>query len=199
MIFIIIVFLVFSSSVIGGTADLSIELEFNTIDGVVWEQQGEFTARITNNGPDVAAENAPIPLPISLLSGIIRDNGSFTPEIQFTAGANNNNQECFFVLIIGDPPPGGGPSYAYDIDVPSIQVGQTIECFGIFSTHFNSGTREVNWNIRNTFDDDPVSANNTQTVVFGIAPRSVPVNSLSAMISLIFLFLMVGLYSHRKS
>jgi len=73
-----------------------------------------------------------------------------------------NSCEFFFFLTIGGPPPGGTVSYAYNIALSVIEVNQTIECFGLFSTHFDSGTREVNWNISNTFDTDPVTDNNTQ-------------------------------------
>ncbi|VAW46442.1 hypothetical protein MNBD_GAMMA02-1812 [hydrothermal vent metagenome] len=174
-----------STCVMGGTADLEIELNFTETDGIVLEQQGEFIARITNNGPDIAAVDATLSRPITLSSGVIQDNGSFTPEIQFAASSQNNNNECFFILVIGDPPPGGSVSYIYTIRTPPIQVNQTIECYGIFSTHFASGTREVNWIIRNNFDTDPIVGNNTQLVTFGIQPRSVPVNNL------LFLFLLV--------
>lgn len=180
-------------------ADLAIELEFNSVDGVVVEPQGKFIARITNFGPDIAAVDATLERPITLSSGVVQDNGSFTPDIQFAPSAQNNNQECFFILVIGEPPPGGMVSYIYTIRTPPIEINETIECFGIFSTHFDSGTREVNWKIRNTFDDDPVSANDTQTVVFGIAPKIVPINHLSAMIALLFMFLFIGVYAVRRN
>ncbi len=181
--------LLFCFKAVGGTADLAISLNFNEVDGVVLDRQGEFVATITNNGPDVAAENSGFQFPITLSSGIIQDNGSFTPDVQFAAAANNNNQECFFVLVIGDPPPGGSVSYAYNLSMPEIAVNETITCNGIYSTHFDSGTRSVNWNIRNNFDDDPVSTNDTQTVVFGIAPRSVPTTGFYSLILLLILIL----------
>lgn len=199
MLVLIIIFLVLSGSAFGGTADLSIELEFNNVDGIVLDRQGEFVARITNNGPDIAAVDATLERPITLSSGVIQDNGSLTPNIQFAPSVQNNNQECFFILVIGDPPPGGSVSYVYTIRTPPIEVNETIECFGIFSSHFNSGTREVNWNIRNTFDDDPVSSNNTQTVVFGIAPRSVPINNLHSLLALLFLVMLIGIFASRKT
>jgi len=189
--------LLLSTYVMGGTADLEIELNFNKVNGVVIEQQGDFIVRITNNGPDIAANDAATDLPIIALSSIIRDNGSFTPEIQFAASPQNNNNECFFTLVIGDPPPGGGVRYAYDINIPSLGVNETIECFGIFSTHFASGTREVDWSIRNTFDTDPVVENNVQFVTFGIQPRSIPVNNLLFLFVLVLSVLLLGSKSLR--
>jgi len=190
--------LFFCVKAVGGTADLAISLNFNEVDGVVLDRQGEFVATITNNGPDVAAENSGFQFPITLSSGIIQDNGNFTPDVQFAA-ANNNNQECFFVLVIGDPPPGGSVSYAYNLSVPEIGVNETITCYGIYSTHFDSGTRSVNWNIRNNFDDDPVSTNDIQTVVFGIAPTSVPVNNFYSLLTLSLFTLLIGVKANRKS
>jgi hypothetical protein len=189
---IILLSIFFSCSALGGTADLSIEMEFSEVNGVVFEQQGEFVARITNNGPDFAAENAPFQNPITLSSGIIQDNGSFTPNIQFAAAAQNDNQQCFFFLTIGSPPPGGSVSYGYSIALPPIEANQTIECYGIFSRHFLSGTRDVNWTIRNNFDTDPVASNNTQTVTFGIPPKAVPVNNIFTLVLLFTLMLYFG-------
>lgn len=191
--------LFFCFKAVGGTADLAISLNFNEVDGVVLDRQGEFVATITNNGPDVAAENSGFQFPITLSSGIIQDNGNFTPDVQFAAAANNNNQECLFVLVIGDPPPGGSVSYGYNLSVPEIPVNETITCNGIYSTHFNSGIRDVNWRIRNNFDDDPVSTNDTQTVVFGIAPRSVPVNNIYSLLALLLFTLLIGVKANRKS
>lgn len=190
--------LLLSNLAIGGVADLSIELEFNENDGIVFDQFGAFTVRITNFGPDIAAVDASFSYPISLFTGVIRDNGSFTPEIQFGPAPQNNNQECFFALIIGEPPPGGSVSYAYEIFINPLQVGQTIECFGLYSTHFDSGSKNIEWAIHNTFDEDPDPTNDAQTVIFGISPRSVPVNNLPAMISLVCILLLMGLFIHRK-
>lgn len=195
MVRLLLLCLILSNSCIAGIADLSVHLEFNQVNGVVYEQQGSFVARITNNGPDTAGLNAGLPNPISLSSGIIQDNGSFTPNIQFAPSSENNNQECFFLLTIGEPPPGGSVSYGYSINVLPIEPGQTVECFGIFSRHFVSGTREVNWNIYNTFDTDPIAENNTQSVVFGVPPQSVPVGGLWFLLTLILLMLLLG----RKS
>lgn len=186
-----------SASLFAGTADLAIELEFNEVSGIVVEEQGEFVARITNNGPDVAAETAPISFPISLSSGVVQDNGSFTPDIQFAAGTQNNKQECFFILIIGEPPPGGSVSYVYNIYTQPIAVNETIECHGIFSRHFQSGTRDVNWNIRNSYDSDPNSNNNSQVITFGVPPKSVPVNNTVILVLLYFLLLYFGYKSKR--
>lgn len=187
-----------SSSLIAGTADLSIELSFNEVNGVVYEEQGEFVARITNNGPDIAAGSAPVSFPISLTSGLIQDNGSFTPEIQFAAGSQNNNQECYFILVIGSPPPGGTVSYVYNININSMAVNETVECHGIFSRHFLSGTRDVNWTIRNAYDTDPDSTNNSQIVTFGIPPKAVPVNNAFVLALLFILMIYFGYKSKYR-
>jgi|SRR5690606_15491617 len=187
-----------SSSLIAGTADLSIELEFNEVNGVVYESQGEFVVRVTNLGPDVAAASATFPLPLSILSSVISDNGSFTPEIQFAASSQNNNQNCYFVMVIGSPPPGGGgPTYAYDIDIPSLAVNETIECYGIFSRHFQSGTRNVTWETYNSFDVDPNNNNDSQIITFGIPPKIVPINNIFVLALLFILMIYFGYKSKQ--
>ncbi len=191
LVFFIIVFQ--SSSLIAGTADLSIALDFNEINRIVYEPQGEFVVRVTNLGPDVAADNIPFPLPLTTLTSAIDDNGDFTPEIQFVTDSQNNNQECYFTLAIGSPPPGSiGPKYVYGIDIPSLAVNETIECHGLFSRHFQSGTRDVTWKTYNSFDTDPNNNNDSQTITFGIPPKAVPVNNKFILILLLTLVLYFG-------
>lgn len=197
---IIFINIVISGSLMAGTADLAIELEFNEVNGVVYESQGEFIARVTNLGPDVAAANATFPLPLSILSSVIDDNGNFTPEIQFAAGSQNNNQECYFTLAIGSPPPGSiGPKYVYGIDIPSLAVNETIECYGIFSKHFQSGTRDVTWETYNSFDVDPNNNNDSQIITFGIPPKAVPVNNVFILVLLLLLVIYFGYHSKSNN
>jgi hypothetical protein len=182
----------------GTSADLQLEIEFNETNGVVLEAQGEFIARVTNFGPDIAAANTTA-LPIGILSSVIQDNGSFTPEIVLDPAPENNNNECFFILIIGDPPPGGGVVYAYDLNVPSLEVNETAECYGTFTRNFQSGTREINWLIDNPYDVDPNTNNNTQSVIFGVPPT--PVSSLSefSLFLLLLMVLILGIQSQKHS
>lgn len=185
-----------SGSLIAGTVDLSLELDINTKNGIVYESQGDFIIRIINLGPDIAAINTSLPLPLTIQASIIDDNGNFTPEIQFAAGSQNNNQECSFTLAIGSPPPGSiGPKYAYGINIPSLAVNETIECHGIFSRHFQSGTRDVTWETYNSFDVDPNNNNDSQIITFGIPPKAVPTNNIFVLI----LFLTLVLYFGYKS
>ncbi|MCX7545890.1 hypothetical protein [Marinicella gelatinilytica] len=193
---IIFINIVISGTLLAGTADLALELEFNEFNGVVYEPQGDFIARITNLGPDVAADNIPFPLPLTTFTSAIDDNGNFTPEIQFSADTQNNNQECYFTLAIGSPPPGSiGPKYVYGIDIPSLAVNETIECHGIFSRHFQSGTRDVTWQTYNSFDHDPNTDNNSQVITFGIPPKAVSVNNVFALVLLLLLVFYFGYHS----
>lgn len=191
----LVVSLIYPLLSLGGTADLAVELEINEIDGVVLEQQGEFVARITNNGPDIAANGIPGG-PIGLLSSTIQDNGSFTPEIQF-APAPGNDPGCTFIFTIGDPPPGGSVVYAYSLVTTTLAVNQTVTCRGVFSRNFSDGTRELTWTLFNEFDTDPVPDNNTRAVTFGISPKSVPINQPYFLILLSLLFLIIGVKYYR--
>lgn len=182
-----------------GVADLDLEINFNDINGVVLDRVGEFSVTVTNLGPDVAGSKGTPPFPIAILASIIQDNGSSTPEIQFAASSSNDNTRCFFSLVIGSPPPGGSVSYGYDINIPQLGVNETIECHGLYSTHFNSGTREITWSTRNSFDTDPVPGNNSQAVTFGIPPISVPINQPYFLILLSLLFLIIGVKYYRPS
>ncbi len=194
---ILCLFLISINYCVAGVADLSIELEFNTTDGIVVEQQGEFIARITNNGPDPAGINSTLQYPISFSSGIIQSEPSLGLPLEFAPSPNNNNNICFFTTVIGDPPPGGNLSFVFIFNIPSLAVNETIECLGIYSASFQSGTREVNWEILNSFDIDPIIENNTQLVIFGIQPRSVSVNNPLLLSTLILLMLLVGRKSLR--
>lgn len=187
-----ILFLTLFSSIqsLAGTADLSVILEYEDTNGIVLDRQGEITFIITNNGPDIAADGVP-GNPIAVLSNTIQDNGSFTPEIEF-APAIGNDPRCNILLTIGDPPPGGSVVYAYTITLPPLDVNQTITCRAVFSRNFMSGTREVSWTSFNNFDVDPDSSNDSQTIVFGIPPRSVPLDNPLFLIGLLLLVLYYG-------
>jgi len=175
-------------------SDLAIELEFNEIAGVVTEAQGEFVARVTNLGPDPAGLNAPFPHPIAFLSDVVQFNGSTGPEINFTAAPHNDNQKCFFVTVIGSPPPGGhGPVYAFDINIQSVEVNETVECFGRYTRSFESGVREVGWEIRNFADTDPNDNNNVQSITFGFPPENVPTIGYFTLSFLMLAMLLTGL------
>lgn len=184
------------SNCIAGIADLSIELEFNTTNGVVVERQGGFIARIKNNGPDIAGIDSNLQLPITMSSGIIRVEPSLGLPLEFAPSVQNNNSICNFTTIIGSPPPGGTVSYVFGFDVPPIAVGEIIECHGMYVANFQSGSREVTWRILNSpNDDDPNDSNDSQTVIFGFPPISIPTNN-SFFLYFLFLF---TLFLGRKS
>jgi len=95
----------------GTEADLVVELEFNEVGGVVYEPVGTFVVRVTNLSPNIAADGVS-GTPLALLSSVIQDNGSFTPEIHFFPGPLNN-PACIFLFGIGSPIPGGNVTYGY--------------------------------------------------------------------------------------
>ncbi len=189
--------LIFCFEAIAGSSDLYIELDFNEENGIVFEPSGEFTLTVTNLGPDIAAEGVPLLRPISIFTSVIQDNGSFTPEIQISPGAQGDNSNCSFLFIIGEPLPGESVTYAYSIDVPSLSVNETVQCFGSFSRHFQNGSREIEWSIFNEFDTDPNPKNNNQVITFGIPARPVPMNSWFTLVLMGLLILVFGVKTKR--
>lgn len=175
-----------------GVADLSLEMQFDAKDGVVLNRQGEFVGRITNNGPDFAGMGSNVPFPISFSTGGISAEPGLGFPLLFEPRIPDENNECFYTQAISEPPPGGTISINFIFNVPPLEANETIECRGVFFTFFQSGTREVTWRIRNNFDTDPIADNNTQTVVFGIPPRSVPVNNPVFVSFLILLTFLIG-------
>ncbi len=175
-----VVFLMFFqvAMAFAGTADLHIEFISEDIaDGVVFNEIGEFTVLVTNNGPDVAGAKAISARPNNVSTSKIYLTELNDLEIVMQTNPNIA-QDCFIGTIVIDPPPGGLLSFVYFITFPPISPNETVSCSGLYRVGIQSGEKIVSWQVStHSTDTDTIDDNNSVEVVFGIPPVVVPINA----------------------
>ncbi len=193
--------IIFLSSLISfqihaGVADLALSMQINGIEnGVQGGQQGTYTVTITNNGPDIAAEGiAGVPItaissPIPLVEG--------GPAIDFLPD-DNDDPRCGFAVAISEPSPFDPARFGFFVEVPSLDVGESIECAGFYTVNITSGELTISWSLSSQFDTDPDKSNNSASFLFGLVPAQVPTTSIMGLIILIVFLVVLSTKTHRS-
>ncbi|MCF6283980.1 MAG: hypothetical protein L3K26_02145 [Candidatus Hydrogenedentes bacterium] len=108
----------------------------------------------------------------------------------------NISQECGFSSGVFDPLPGYPPAFDFSFFLPAMPAGTSITCYGFYGVGITSGRVEIEWDVFNPTDTDPVVENDFVTMSFGIAPPLIPTLSIWGMLLLILAVL--GLFIRQN-
>ncbi|MCF6301260.1 MAG: DUF11 domain-containing protein [Proteobacteria bacterium] len=180
------------------SADIAVEMTFPGMEnGVIYDQQGDFTITVTNLGPDEAVPPAGGGSFFFVGSSVVRNTGNYKPDIFFELDGANSPPECVFFIAEGSPLPGQLPNYGYSFIYFGMAAFDSVTCLGKYTVFFEEGERTVLWEAINQHAPDPDLSNNLLGFTFGIRPMTIPINSPTALFLLLILILISSRFAIR--